>query len=887
MKKTLLWALIIILVISTFSLNGFKVKANSLQVLFLYSDDDVHSYLNEYQHFQQSLVVNVDIEAKSWDQIEQRDLEDYDAIYLHRTLLQGKQTEDVSQSIEKYVENGGMIFVENELHSLFSEELLGASSFQKLEQYPVELSFPVVNDNVSGIQRVVESFHRDFLEYSNLEEFAGMDMGVSMTPSNAISIVDSNGQSLYTINQFGKGKVLFLSKMLANDYFIQSFDMLPKGQQVETFHFMFTTGSYLLKSELLSMLSKETYGYSVSKVLGPNGRPAMAWQNHFEVMEAMKEGGMEMWIDLLKDYNQIPSYSLVREAYDWGVWKEGIVFHQNIGSNQTPRYQGENAHSQYSSGEMIQVQGEPLAIGQYPANPSLGDIIEFPYRAAIDLGDLDQDGQLDIITGSASGEVFLVSEQSDSKRNFNKQEPLLLNTGKPVKVQGYSAPVLFDYNNDGLKDLIVGSEEGKLYYFEQDQDLSFHSPKVLINSTSSVIVPTIGTFDDDDVEDLVIGDADGNLLFYKGHEMNGSPSFSTKGILLEDDNGNINVGAFAAPKIVDYDGNGRSDLLVGMNDGFVARYEWNDDGLVNHGYLEGDTYNQYGDKRLWGGRNSIPALWDLDGDGKEDLLVGHLIFGYPIPIDSDSFPYKKELKASLKYASDHFIDIQPHLFFHSYKSNEQEQAEIELHKKAFEEYGLEWDRIGTNQHTWRINNLDYVQTFKNEIENGIWWNSGFKPSNHDGEPSMFNHYLWTMPFLLAEGEETKNFIVNNPAPNVPIFENVYPSYGELDLPISHFYHMEYPILSENGKQGGRQGLRYKAELLDNIRNQYDYNFVTEEQMHKSFLAAYKTESHISNNVFIKLWNGVQNQLRTKQHHNFTIKIDDAIDAEAEELMGIL
>ena len=52
-----------------------------------------------------------------------------------------------------------------------------------------------------------------------------------------------------------------------------------------------------------------------------------------------------------------------------------------------------------------------------------------------------------------------------------------------------------------------------------------------------------------------------------------------------------------------------------------------------------------------------------------------------------------------------------------------------------------------------------------------------------------------MPFLLAEGEETKNFIVNNPAPNVPIFEKVYPSYGELDLPISHFYHMEYPILS--------------------------------------------------------------------------------------------
>ena len=126
-----------------------------------------------------------------------------------------------------------------------------------------------------------------------------------------------------------------------------------------------------------------------------------------------------------------------------------------------------------------------------------------------------------------------------------------------------------------------------------------------------------------------------------------------------------------------------------------------------------------------------------------------------------------------------------------------------------------------------------------------------------------------MPFLLAEGEETKNFIVYNPAPNVPMFEKVYSSYGELDLPITHFYHIEYPVLTESGKQE----LIYKAELLERVRNQYDYNFVMEEQMNKSFLAAYKTESRISHNVFTNLWNRVQNEIRTKQHHRFTIETD--------------
>ena len=177
--------------------------------------------------------------------------------------------------------------------------------------------------------------------------------------------------------------------------------------------------------------------------------------------------------------------------------------------------------------------------------------------------------------------------------------------------------------------------------------------------------------------------------------------------------------------------------------------------------------------------------------------------------------------------------------------------------------------------------LDYVQTFKNQMRNGIWWNSGFKPPNQDGEPTLSNHYLWTMPFLLAEGEETKNFIVFNPAPNVPMFEKVYSSYGELDLPIAHFYHIEYPVLTESGKQE----LIYKAELLEHVRNQYDYNFVMEEQMNKSFLAAYKTESKISNNVFSSLWNWVQNGIRTKQHHRFTIQTKESQDKEAQELMG--
>ena len=882
MKKILIIALSILIVLSSITFFGFKTKADTLQVLFLYCDDEVHSYLNEYQHFQQSLVVNVEIEAKSCDKVDDHDLNDYDAIYLHQSLSQGKLADAKINSIESYVKKGGFIFVENELHTLFSEQLLGASSFQKLEQYPFEISLPTVNENVDGIQQIVELYTENINEYYKPQDFADVDLGVTMTPSTATSIVDVNGQSLYAINQFGKGNVIFLSNIFADEQFIESFDLIPKGQENETFNYMFATGSYLLKNELLSTLSKEKYGYSVSKVLGTNGRPAMAWQNHFEVLEAMKEGGMEKWIDLLKEYDQIPSFSLVREAYDWGVWKEGIVFHKNIGNSEAPSYQGENAHSQYSSGEMITLQDEPLALEQYPSKPSLLDKIELPYRAILDVGDVNKDGSLEIVSGSASGEVYLLSNQDRSKRNFNKQTQLLLTNGEPVKVANYAAPTLFDYNGDGLQDLIVGSENGKLYYFEQTKDSTFLSPKLLMSTPYANVVPTIGNFDEDDIEDLIIGNAEGTLHYYKGAKTNNAHSFSTNGRQLEDENGPINVGQYSAPKIADYDGNGSNDLLVGMNEGFVARYEWNNGKVINQGYLEGSTYNQFGDKRLWGGRNSVPAIADLDDDGKADLLVGHLIFGYAIPIDSDAFPYKEKLAASLQYAAENYINIQPHIFFHSYKSKEQEQTEIDLQKKSFEAYGLEWDRVGTNQHTWRINNQNYTQSFTTQMNNGIWWNSGFRPSNQTGEPSLSKYYLWTMPFLLADGEDTKNFVISNPAPNVPIFESVYPSYGKLDLPITHFFHIEYPVLTESGQKS----LIYKAEVLDQIRDEYDYNFVTEDQMNKSYLAAYKTEAKISQNIFSSLWNTVRNQFFTKQQQTLSIKLDDDIDSEAKELMGV-
>ncbi|NLV77485.1 MAG: hypothetical protein GX023_11040, partial [Tissierellia bacterium] len=202
----------------------------------------------------------------------------------------------------------------------------------------------------------------------------------------------------------------------------------------------------------------------------------------------------------------------------------------------------------------------------------------------------------------------------------------------------------------------------------------------------------------------------------------------------------------------------------------------------------------------------------------------------PTPIDSPLFPYEKELRESIDYVNKNHIDIYPHVYFGKFKSHSQEVRALELHKEAFEYYKIPWENPGANQHTWDVNNISATQSFGSQMKQGIQWNSGFRPHERAGEPSLSKDYIWYIPFRLAEGLDTKDFILFSPAPHIPIMEKAYKNVSTLDLPISHFYHIEYAINDEDWEKD----LRYKAKVLAHIRNEKDYNFMTEPQMFQIF-----------------------------------------------------
>ncbi len=200
-----------------------------------------------------------------------------------------------------------------------------------------------------------------------------------------------------------------------------------------------------------------------------------------------------------------------------------------------------------------------------------------------------------------------------------------------------------------------------------------------------------------------------------------------------------------------------------------------------------------------------------------------------------------------------------------------------MHKKAFEAYGLRWDGTGTNQHTWRINNLDPLQTLMDEYESGLCWNSAFEQVNSGLDPANGTESTWLIPFyLLDKAGKPADMIIFNPSPSLDSLRAMYKYSAAWDTPVSFYQHSEYATLQNPGK------LREKAEFLDQFRDDYDYNFMTEEQMMKSFAAALNTGVKVRSNPIRQVFYAVENGIRTLQQ--FEITIEPVVKVDGRKLL---
>lgn len=132
-------------------------------------------------------------------------------------------------------------------------------------------------------------------------------------------------------------------------------------------------------------------------------------------------------------------------------------------------------------------------------------------------------------------------------------------------------------------------------------------------------------WDGDDRKDLLAGLADGRIRIYLNTNTNDDPLFDGGEFLQVGPPGlktDLSVGARATPKIVDWNNDGRKDLVVGALDGRIHIF-LNEGTDVAPEFVAVTFAQEDGADLAVPLQRSSPHIADLNRDGKKDLLTGN------------------------------------------------------------------------------------------------------------------------------------------------------------------------------------------------------------------------------------------------------------------------
>ena len=212
--------------------------------------------------------------------------------------------------------------------------------------------------------------------------------------------------------------------------------------------------------------------------------------------------------------------------------------------------------------------------------------------------------------------------------------------GVDITVAGYSVPSSFDWNSDGLLDLIVGEGGGATlgrvrvypnvgnntepvfgtYFFAQSGGADLTVPA----SGCLGAFPRVVYWDNDGRKDLLVGRADGKVQLFFNTGVDQDPVFDGGRFLQVGPPGakvDISVGSRATSIVVDWNNDGRKDLVVGAYDGYV-RIFLNEGTDTEPDFRTESFALSFGQPLVVDTLRSSPTMADVTADGRKDLVLG-------------------------------------------------------------------------------------------------------------------------------------------------------------------------------------------------------------------------------------------------------------------------
>ncbi len=246
------------------------------------------------------------------------------------------------------------------------------------------------------------------------------------------------------------------------------------------------------------------------------------------------------------------------------------------------------------------------------------------FSASAGLGDVDGDGDLDLVSGSLGGEFHFFENaivEPAPRARLRSEDPL-----DAASVSSDARPALGDLDGDGDLDLVTGEFAGTFSVFENTghavapifTELTGAESPLDGEDVGFAASPSLGDLDGDGDLDLVAGENGGTFLYYENTGSATTAIFTAR-VGASNPLDGEDVGIFAEPVACDLDGDGDLDLVSAAGSGLLRYFE-NTGSATSPAFVERTGGQNPFDPVAYGVRS--PALGDVDHDGDLDLVTG-------------------------------------------------------------------------------------------------------------------------------------------------------------------------------------------------------------------------------------------------------------------------
>jgi PKD repeat protein/flagellar hook assembly protein FlgD len=280
-----------------------------------------------------------------------------------------------------------------------------------------------------------------------------------------------------------------------------------------------------------------------------------------------------------------------------------IVLLENQGSNLAPAW--------VNQGFLTDTQGGEIDVGSY-AVPNV--VLTSGSKA------------LDLWVGNSNGQLGWYQSGTNNPKAWN----LRSNPFNSIDVGSYAAPALFDYDDNGVMDLVIGDSNGNLQLVLNKSKTAvpiYRWEKLLMDDQGDMIdvdnyaSPAFYDLDNDGDKDLLVGNQNGQFIYYENTGSASAHQWTSQGVVMNDEGKPIDIGSYSAPFFVDLDGDGDQDIYAGNSDGQLKII--NNTGTVTAPVWElGDLVSDVNGTVIDVGSYAKPLLADFNQDGIMDLFIG-------------------------------------------------------------------------------------------------------------------------------------------------------------------------------------------------------------------------------------------------------------------------